>query len=219
MYPLTLYTLTRNYPLFLLVAAMLTLVEASGLSGGTGTSMIVYGLVALFSHRMVLLNENYGWDSVFKGPQDSKPPILRFLLTYIAFTVVATVISLGLVFPLLSQSSFMLITLAIFAVFGVLIAFFGTIFPAAATGGEPSLAAALDRGKRSFQKTLIRLLLGPVIAGAIGTALVVALAQVTGPSIIVTFAACLVSLIPTHMTAVILSMVYSETERGSRLPG
>ena len=51
-------TFKRNFAFFALVAGALTAMEYFGLDLGLGASVVVYGLIALFSHRMILLNED-----------------------------------------------------------------------------------------------------------------------------------------------------------------
>ncbi len=68
-----------NYAIFLIAALTLAGVEAVGLDIGIGVSIIAYGLLALFSHRMVLLRELFGWVGSTKLAPGERLPIWSFL--------------------------------------------------------------------------------------------------------------------------------------------
>ncbi len=134
-------------------------------------------ILALYTHRMILLNEHYGLGDLYKRQEASvrKPPMISFILVSVIGLVVFMAL-LGiftyLLYILIGEIalkdrghillSVLIALMPAIIVYGVLLSLFGTVFPAAAIGGDRSLKAAWKRGKSSFWKTLGRLIVGPL---------------------------------------------------------
>jgi hypothetical protein len=100
-------------------------------------------------------------------------------------------------------------------IFALILALFGTVLPAAATGGDTSLGRALYRGRKCLLRTLLRFALGPgllLVATAAITLVVWPLATTPTAQFIVSGLLYFFGFLPTHFTAVLLSMAYREVE-------
>lgn len=186
MYRLAFQTLQKNFALYATYVVMFVVLERFLTING-GAIFVVGAILALYTHRMILLDETYGMGDLFKGhgANKGKPPILAFFLVsgigLVVFLLLLAV-SYYVLFVQISQTRLkgdVQIFLTIFfasipatLVYGVLLSLLGTVFPATAVGGDKSLKAAWRRGKPSFLSTYIRLATGPFAFGLIGTAIV-----------------------------------------------
>jgi len=222
MYRVAMRTFRGIYPLYLSAAIILTVLDMIGLYK-TSVSMVAYGFAALFAHRVVILNEAYGWAGTQKG--GTMPPLWSFLWRYIIFYLTYVVLVLAPMLLLLDtskpateQAVPLFLALAIGSFFmGLVLSAIGTALPAAATGGNASVRSALRRGRMKGVTTLVRLATGPAIAGIIAFVVVFATAPLL-TNLITGFATSVftsfLNFLPLHLTAVALSMTYSETEPG-----
>ena len=227
MYATTYRTFTGSIGFFAVIAVALAILETFVADIGLGVSIAVYGMVALFSHRIVLFNERYGvWDhSSF--PKGEKLPLFGFLLRYGALTMIfilaALVGVIGVVMLTMNDglSDAETIAAAVVGLFlsapvmGLIFAKWGTIFPAVVAGGDASLKAASQRSQGRIGETFFRLMIGPFAILVATTAVFFALYSVaTGWTALlaIDIVGALLGMIPTHMTAVILSQLYQDTE-------
>lgn len=222
MYRTGLRTFFTNYPLFLCIAFMFAGIEAAGLRNH-GVTVVVYALLAMFSHRIVLLEEDYGWRGSFASR--GRLPVWAFFWRYGLlgglFLIAPMLFVMFSVLPHVprtesGQLTAVLITLLVAGpIFGIALSIFGTWLPAAATGGDASFGSALRRGLRRFLPTLARLTFGPGLLSIIAMAIGVAL-SLFGQDVITSFAlsalAYYIGMLPLHMTAVVLSLAYLEGE-------
>ncbi len=224
MYPVAWRTFSANYPLFLIAALAFAGIEAAGFEMNGGVSVAICGLIALYSHRMVLLNENYGWTGKPDLLPGERMPVWAFFWRYGLFFVVLMILVLGTFFKMLPNGSpdeakrvfgIMLSMLIISPFFAVFLTLFGTVMPAAAVGGDRSFCRAFYRGRKRFWTTIIRLILGPGFITVLNFILAVLLASI-GISAVANFISSFllnfVSFIPVHLTAVVLSLAYREAE-------
>lgn len=185
MYRLAYQTLKKNAVFFGSYVVLLVVVEQFFEING-GASFVIGALLALYTHRMILLDENFGGADLFKrhGPNGQKPPMFSFfLVSGIGALVFMLLLGLGfyvLFYLLLDVNldnkerlmgavSLSLIPAA--GVYGLLLSLIGTVFPAVAIGADRSLKTAFQRGKLRFWKTLGRLAIGPfafTLLGAFG---------------------------------------------------
>ncbi len=224
MYKIAIRTFLQNFPIFLIVALLLAGFSFLEMNVQSGGSFFAYGLVALFSHRMILLNENYGWS----GKPTLKPgetmPMWAFFWRYGLFFIIFLFLSLAVFLPLMPSDpndeakivgAIILSFLIVAPFYSILLSLFGTVLPAAAVRGERSFSAAFHRGRKRFWITMGRLALGPALIFVAMFMLAIAVPE-TMNSAILDFASnavfYLLGLLPTHMTAVVLSMAYSEAE-------
>lgn len=214
----------RNFAFFAFAAGLLTALEVFGLDLGLGASIPFYGLIALFSHRMILLEETYGLLKNSKLPDGQKMPLLGFLWRYGLFLVCFIVVFVIILVPLMagSQNDDIRTLLAVliglvFAspVLAILLSLVGTVLPAVAVGGDASWSAALRRGRRRFWATVLRLTFGPGLFTLLTVAAAIALAsspRLTGNLFVGSFLPYLAGLFSTHLTAAVLSLAYREAE-------
>ena len=182
MYKLAFQTLKKNFALFAFFVILLVVVEQF-FEINAGLQFVIGATLALYAHRMILLDENYGAADLFKrsGPNGQKPPMLSFFL----------VSGIGLlVFLFLVGAAFYLLFHVIFAInlddkaqfvgafyissipalggYGIVLSLIGTVFPAVAIGADRGLKIAFQRGKLRFWKTLGRLAIGPFALSLFG---------------------------------------------------
>ncbi|MEM8580575.1 MAG: hypothetical protein AAGF50_05185, partial [Pseudomonadota bacterium] len=101
-----------------------------------------------------------------------------------------------------------------------LLSLFGTVFPAAATGGDMGIKVALTRGRRTFWRTWRRFCLGPALfAGTLMFIASLEISQGTATGIlplakgfIWSFAISLLGFANVVFVAVILSLAYVEAD-------
>ncbi|KPU84365.1 hypothetical protein JI58_04220 [Marinosulfonomonas sp. PRT-SC04] len=182
MYKLAFQTLKKNIALFGFLVGLLVVMEQF-FEINAGVQFVMGASLALFSHRMILLDENYGAADLFKrsGPSGQKPPMLSFfLVSGIGFVVF--LLLLGVTFYLLfhvvfganlddkAQLAGALYISIIPAAggYGIVLSLIGTVFPAVAIGADRGLKIAFQRGELRFWKTLGRLAIGPFALSLLG---------------------------------------------------
>ncbi|WP_127114885.1 hypothetical protein [Shimia sediminis] len=122
-------------------------------------------------------------------------------------------------------------TLIMLVAFGLFLALFGTMIPAATVGTSVGLRAALRRSRQSFWFVLWRLILGPGLYGVCLFSLVIVLqnkgiippepqafAQVTPINALWSVTITILGLFNSALTATILSMAYLHVEEQGRRP-
>ena len=230
MYATTYKTFMGRFEFFLAIAVVIALFEAVFTQLGLGPSIVVYGMVALFSHRIVLINETYGITKNRSVPGGERLPFIEFLLRYAVVTLIfvaALVIFSMLVAGMAGgfENGFIIpmivaIGLGCLAL-GALLARWGTIFPAVVAKGDKTIAVAAERSRGRFVETFQKLVIGPFVVAIASTAVYFAAqfvvhalpAAIAVPATFLSdVLGSLLGLIPTHMTAVILSQLYQDVE-------
>ena len=195
-------------------------------------TLLLTGALAFFCHRMILLDEAHTWTGMFHLTQDPKigpgPFLLRFLLLSLLFGGLALVLDLstGSVAPDLQP----FIVLALLLPYGLILAWFGTLLPAAVMGVKLGPSEAFARGRPARGRTLMRLILGPLLFGVL-TATLGALAEqailnmalsgrLGGPGLTLgirslQFCMALATCFVTLLAATALSLAFQETDRAS----
>lgn len=191
MYRLALRTLQKNFALYASYVVMFVLLEQA-FEMSSGVSFVVGAILALYTHRMILLNENYRMGDLFKGqgPSGEKPPIFAFFFVSAVWLVVFLLL-LAVFYVLLfvqlevfehktrdeTVAAMFVAMIPAVVAYGVLLSLFGTVLPAAAIRGDKNLKVALRRGRPSFWKTFRRLIAGPFAIGLFGSIIVFGLAM------------------------------------------
>ncbi|MEO1139140.1 MAG: hypothetical protein AAFW87_06755 [Pseudomonadota bacterium] len=133
--------------------------------------LVATGLLAFYCHRMVLLRETHPWVGTFshlKTPIVGPGPfLLRFLV--VGVILIGFAVVLAWLTGRLQEDMQNALLLSLLVPYGAFLALFGTLFPAAAVGGDASLSAAFARGKASFGRTLLRLIMGPLVFSVVTT--------------------------------------------------
>jgi hypothetical protein len=175
MYKLAYQTLKKNIALFGSYVVLFVVVEQF-FEINSGMSFVVGAILALYTHRMILLDENYGAADLFKkdGPNGQKPPLLSFFLVsgigLLVFILIVGVVFYVLFYLILGANlddkgqfigAWFLSIIPAAGIYGIVLSLIGTVFPAVAIRADRSLKTALQRGKLRFWKTLGRLAIGP----------------------------------------------------------
>ncbi|WP_456387774.1 hypothetical protein [Profundibacter sp.] len=191
MYILAYLTLKKNIALFGSYVVLFVVAEQF-FEINIGMSSVIGAMLALYTHRMILLDENYGAADLFKrhGPNGQKPPMFSFFLVS-GIGALVFILLFGLVFYVLFYlllgvnldnkeqltGAMFLSLIPAAGVYGIVLSLVGTVFPAVAIGADRSLKTAFQRGKRRFWKTFGRLVIGPFAFTLLG---MVGLIAVTG---------------------------------------
>jgi len=228
--------------LFLSVAAFLALADfvawtlLPGRTMARGVSeMVGYTVLALYSHRMILLGETISWKH---GPDAGELKIGRFIGVFFGFIFAAyatLMILMVAILPFLDDlypwtgkeqtiAAALLAAPAAILLYGVAMALVGGVLPAIAVNADASLGAAFARGRARFWRTLFRLATGPLLFSALSIGLLAtvmnALPQTVAASpavtIVASFLPYLSGVFAVHLTAVALSMSYLEA--GGEVP-
>lgn len=186
MYRLAYQTLKKNIALYAFFIVLIVTVEQF-VDINSGLQFVLGALIAFFTHRMILLDENYGIGGLIKPnkPTYEKPPMFGFLLVsglwllvlLLLMAVVFYVLFIQ-IYPVDMKNQDRLIVALIVSlvpaifVHGLLLSLFGTMLPAAAIGANKSLNAAIQRGKASFWITFGRLAFGGFAVSVTGVAFV-----------------------------------------------
>ena len=170
MYKRAISAFMASYPMFLMIAVLLVVVdEFIQLRTSLGARIFVTAMVAFFSHRMVLIGEKYGWAENFalrkKGADKLRifPFVWRFSVLFLILIIITALIGwrLSSVIPKADTVGLFMVSVFIALLpYGMLLALIGTILPASAINEDASLSHAFRRGKRRFFKTLWRLVYG-----------------------------------------------------------
>lgn len=190
MYKIALQTLKANFAFYGLFVGLLVVLERL-FPINAGVSFVMGAMLALYTHRMILLGENYSIGDLFKsqGPSGEKPPLLMFYLVSGIGVVIFLVLLAASFFLLFGQfrafaqegemdlfTAILMAAIPASAVYGIILSAVGTVFPATAIGGDKSLKAAWQLGRPSLWKTYMRLAIGPFAFSIVGTSLVIGLA-------------------------------------------
>ncbi|WP_224825005.1 hypothetical protein [Cognatishimia sp. MH4019] len=174
MFKIGLETLFKNAPLFLFLAAFLVVIELTEFST-TGGLIVVNAILAMASHRMVLLDEDYSFRREFwrqTGKDQVKARQGRFMgfyflffLTYLMCVGLITWAWMSLGNISIEDSDLFMASLIISAIIallpnGIILAMFGGGLPAAAVGEKLSLRDARLIARTTFGTTLKRLVIG-----------------------------------------------------------
>ncbi len=181
MYGRALSLFKTNIALYTIVIVVVVMFELMMQAVGIVT-LVFAGLTMLYTHRMIQLDEVYGWADPLSttGKDGSKVPIIGYSLRFLALFIILTLmITAGFItldrFGVLDPNA-ETVDLA-FAIWGVLIAVpafcglmavVGTVLPACAERGDTSLISAAGRGFKTFWKTLVNLVIGPVALAITG---------------------------------------------------
>ena len=227
MYKKAFETFSGSLSLFAAIAVAVTLIELFLYTVGVGVSIVVYGIVALISHRIVLFDETFGVFSNTKPANGDKLPYWGFIWRYGVVTLVLMVCMLIMTllsYELLADFFFnadltlpYASLLVSFAAFGLALSRWGTVFPAVVASGDTSLAAAARRSEGRFWSTFQMLGFGPFLISIATMALHFPAVMATSTSnvgimLIIDGLATLAGLFSTHMAAVILSTTYQDAE-------
>ena len=237
MYRIAFYAFKNNWHLFAVFAILASILPELPISRPLSLVFTVFisGYVAFFSHRMVLLGERYSWDLNINNTAGNKSWSYNtrsftwrfFLLTTLFISLI--IIPFILLFNggvINSQdeegiyaSLFLLLFLAL-PFYGIVLFLLGTILPASATEGDAGLKLALQRGHRTFWKTLLRLLVGNVLFTIVlwttVTIIVLKFESLLPGSYLVTYGLSFLASLGGNfgilLAATALSMAYQETE-------
>ncbi|WP_425090540.1 hypothetical protein [Tropicimonas sp. S265A] len=186
-----------------------------------------YGLVAYLAHRTAVLGPPPSGQAREVFELSSKWPFLWRYFATVPFVAAVMLAVLFMASPLLALENetariFVLgVSVSVgLLLFALVLAQFGTVFPAAATGGDKRLASASRRGRLTFWRTMARFLIGPALCTTLGLAIlsvaVDALPTYRGTFDLFVFllsmAGWLLGLINTVLAAVVLSLAYLEAE-------
>lgn len=222
-----------NFPLFFIFAVMMTVLDELDLGTSfTGAQLVLTAFLAFYCHRMILTGECYAWSELTRTRWSENPApkfgpfFWRFMLFALVFLVLLLFIYWMLRdfkvipkdYPDSIYLTFLLSALVAFPFYGVFLALFGTVFPAAAINKNYSLEVAYERGKKTFWRTLWRLFIGNVCFTAAVVTVVVWISNHVGPApgsisyYIVSFLTSVTSCFSALLAATALSMAYLEIE-------
>lgn len=224
-----------SFPLFAVFAALAValdvIAETTGSrSGVLVASLMVFGFVSLFSHRLLLSGQKAAVADVFKrqpvGPLAGaqKPFMLRlvglWLVGFLAWAFFAWLLYGIVPGPkrTLPMVVMMLGILPAGLLVYVVLALFGTALPAAAALQDARFSTALQRGKQSFWTTLLLLLTGNGLFTLASFSCVILLGNSLwedaprAVTLLLDFLVQLAGLFSIHLTATALCMAYEAAE-------
>jgi hypothetical protein len=222
-------TMGRMSPIVILAVVLLEAITffTHGVTQ-VGASVFAFGFIALIAHRVVLLDEDYGWSTVFKRSDAGavRLPIWGFFWRYGLLVLVFSGVLMALSIYVAtsteigrSQETVVVVFSTGFVVsivMAALVGLIGTVLPAAAVGGDTRFAVALQRGRKRFWKTMGRFVAGPVVVFIVSVIVMGGLAmQDAGhPAAMIILGAMgtVIGVFNTVMVATILSMSYREAE-------
>ena len=191
MYTLALATLRRNIAFFVVVLAVVVMIEMMMHAVGI-VALVFSGLTMLYTHRMIQLNEVYTWSDPLstKGADGSKIPIAGYILRFVGIFMILMMLMTG-AFMTLSVLGFasndpatsdvaqtILGALIFLPAFACVLGLFGSVLPACAERGDTSLSAAFSRGKATFTQFVPRFMAGPCVLMIVGFVVMGQLEQV-----------------------------------------
>lgn len=227
MYALAWTSLRRNIALYTVVTATVVMLELIMSAVGIVT-LVFAGLVMLYTHRIIQLNEHHGWTDPLSttGRDGGKVPIIGYLLRFLAIFVALMLILSGGFMALEAATGMTsrapdeqsrLVILGLVLMVPLLVAVLsaiGTVLPACAERGDTSLAAALKRGRGGFWRCFFDLLIGPVALALAGSLLLGQIGWLLGgfegwpPRILHRIAATILTILPALLAACALSKAY-----------
>lgn len=235
MYARAVRVFCANFPLFAVFAALAVafdvIAELVGSRYGVlFGSLMIFALVTLFSHRLLLSGQKAVLSDMFKrqpvGPLAGaqKPFMLRlaglWLLGFLAWAFSAWLLY-GIVPGPERTLPIVVMMLGIFPaglLVYVVLALFGTTLPAAAALQDARFSTALQRGRQSFWKTLLLLMMGNgvfTLASIAGVILLGSHLWEDAPravTLLIDFLSQLAGLFGIHLTATALCMAYENAE-------
>jgi len=225
MYATTYRTFKDSIGFFLVMAVGVKLIELFvSDAGGIGANVIIFGMVAMFSHRIVMYDETF---HAFKNMQTAGRtlPFWSFIWRYGALTlffalcVFVCVLAAIVAFGQSEQFAFAFALVVSLPLMGFALAKWGTGFPALIASGDTSMKEAACRSRGRIGQIYVKLILGPSAVSILFTLLYIALDALpdqAGSQVITGVSSKLLAFVPTHMTALILSQEYQAAmERSS----
>ena len=233
MYALALATLKRNIAFYAVVVLVVVMLEM--LMSAVGIVTLVFaGMTMLYTHRMIQLDEVFGWADPLptKGKDGSRIPLFAYMLRFLAFFVALMLVmtggfmaleATGVVDPdaLLAEIELALWGIALTVpAFVLIFGLIGTTLAAAAERADTSLLKALSRGRATFGKTVMNLLFGPValsllgflVLGQVGW-MIASLGDSLIPRALFRAVATILTILPAMLNATALSIAYIEAEK------
>lgn len=228
MYPLALATVRRNIAFYAVVVLVVVMLEMLMSSVGVVT-LVFAGMTMLYTHRMIQLGEVFRWSDPLptRGADDSRIPLFGYVLRFMAFFIALMLVMTGGFMALnaagiLDPDAFLAeIDLALWGVvltvpaFVLIFALIGTTLPACAERGDTSLGAALRRGRTTFAKTAMNLLMGPLAVSFIGFMVLGQAGWMIGslgdsliPRVLFRTLATVLTILPAMLAATALSIAY-----------
>ncbi|SHJ35697.1 hypothetical protein SAMN05444000_107172 [Shimia gijangensis] len=233
MYALAFTTVRYNIAFYAIVTLVVVMLEMLMSAAGVVT-LVFMGLTMLYTHRMIQLNEIYGWTDPMSttGRDGSKIPLFGYVLRFCAYFVALMLILAGAFMALeatgvlnpdafLSEIEYgmwgMLVGVPVFA---CALAIVGTVLPACAERADTSLKTAFLRGRKTFGRTVLNLIAGPLVVAFVGFFclgqigwLLGGFDNIIGRSLF-RIAATILAILPAMLTATALSMAYLKAEKG-----
>ena len=232
MYALALATLKRNIAFYAVVVLVVVMLEM--LMSAVGIVTLVFaGMTMLYTHRMIQLDEVFGWTDPLptKGDDGTRIPLFAYMLRFLAFFVALMLVMTGGFMALdaigvIDPNAFLAeIELAMWGIFLTVPAFvlgfglLGTTLPACAERADTSLRSALKRGRATFGKTALNLLVGPVVVTLVGFLVLGQIGWIIGnlgdsliPRALFRTVATILTILPASLTAAALSIAYLDAE-------
>lgn len=227
MFRLAFQTLRYNIAFYVIVTVVVVMLEMLMRAAGVVT-LVFAGLTMLYTHRMIQLNEIYGWADPMSttGRDGSKIPLVGYVLRFFAFFLALMLTLAGAFMALeaigiLDPNAFlsdieygmwgMLISVPVFA---IALATIGTVLPACAERADTSLKPALQRGCATFGRTVLNLIIGPLALVIASFFLLGQIGWFLGEfdnlvaRILFRIAATVLTVLPAMLTATVLSIAY-----------
>ncbi|WP_299351587.1 hypothetical protein [uncultured Shimia sp.] len=228
MYALALATLKRNIAFYTVVVVVVVMLEMLMSAAGVVT-LVFAGMTMLYTHRMIQLDEVFPWSDPLptRGKDESRIPLFGYVLRFVAFFLALILVMTGGFMVLntagiVDPDAFLAeIEMAMWGIFLTVPAFvlifglIGTTLPACAERGDTSLKSALARGRATFGKTALNLVIGPIALSLIGFMILGQLGWLIGslgdgllPRTLFRTLATILTILPAMLTATALSMAY-----------
>ncbi|WP_372885604.1 hypothetical protein [Shimia sp.] len=227
MYALAWTSLRRNIALYVVVTVTVVMLELIMSAVGIVT-LVFAGLAMLYTHRIVQLGERHGWADPLSttGKDGGKVPIIGYLLRFLAIFVALMLVVSGGFMALEAatgmtqrapdtQSRLVILGVALVVpALAAILAAIGTVLPACAERADTSLRSALARGRKTFGRTFLDLLIGPVALALAGSLLLGQIGWLLGglegwpPRILHRIAATILTILPAILAATALSRAY-----------
>lgn len=231
MYALAFTTVRYNIAFYAIVTLVVVMLEM--LMSAVGVVTLVFtGLTMLYTHRMIQLNEIYGWTDPMSttGRDGSKIPLVGYVLRFAAFFVALMLMLAGAFMALeatgiLDPDAFlssidygmwgMMLGVPVFA---CAMAAVGSVLPACAERADTSLKTALLRGRKTFGRTVVNLIIGPLAVTFVGFFVLGQIGWVLGEfdniiaKVLFRIAATIVTILPATLMATALSIAYLDAE-------
>jgi len=232
MYALAFQTMKYNIAFYVIVTVVVVMLEMLMSAVGV-VSLVFAGLTMLYTHRMIQLNEIYGWIDPMSttGRDGSKIPLVGYVLRFLAFFLALMLMLAGAfmaleAFGILDPDAFlsdieygMWGILVGVPVFAFAVAAIGTVLPACAERADTSLKPALHRGRKTFGRTVVNLIIGPLAVTVVGFFILGQIGWFLGgfdnlvARTLFRIAATILTILPAMLTATALSIAYLEAQK------